>query len=733
MTSERIFRQSLSWKKIVRFFEIVDSVLSYYPKADILLLEKAYVFAGKVYRGKTRLAGEPYLDHPLDVAGILATMRLDEESIVAGLLHDALEEGLVDLEEIREEFGPGVARVVEGVAKVTRLDFSTGKEQQAEYVRKMILALSPDVRVVLVKLADRLHDMRSFQHRCSKAQQNLSRETLDIYSPLAARLGIDWIKLELENLAFKCLEPEEYGEIFQGLARTEEDRRRYIEEVKGILMAQMQDHDLQGRVSGRSKHLYSIYLKMKRQNLDLQRIYDVIAFRIIVDSLKACYEALALVHTLWEPVPGRFKDYIVKPKSNMYQSLHTTVIGPHSEKMEVQIRTAEMDRIANEGIAAHWLYKQRGDSEKKATEEETQRFSWLRELLEWNGDWRDPRTVALEDKVELYPNEVYVFTPRREVKSFPRGATPLDFAYDVHSEVGHRCVGARVNGKIVPLRYELQNGDTVEVLTAPNHHPSKDWLKIVKTSKAIQRIRHWIKAEERERSVALGRETCEREFRKKGLNFNNYINSQELLEVARAFSLKTVDDLLANVGYSKISPVQMIGRLPSVIQEQEVEKKEESLALEKRKPTAQDDGIKVHGIDDVMIRMAHCCNPVPGEPIVGYITRGRGITVHRLSCRNLVRGDAERKIDVQWDSGDGKVYPVNIRVIHSGNKGMLATLNGILGQLDVRVLDLQVDSQGKDNSVCRMRIEVKDTQHLQRVMSTLRGEKGVYRVQRNME
>ncbi|GLI35031.1 RelA/SpoT family protein [Desulforhabdus amnigena] len=716
----------------MRFFEIVDRVLEYYPKADILLLEKAYVFAARVYHGRARLAGEPYLDHPLAVAGILAQMRLDEESIVSGLLHDAFEEGLIGLDEITEDFGAGVARIVEGVAKVTRLDFSSRKEQQAEYMRKMILALSPDVRVVLVKLADRLHDMRSFLHRCSKAQQNLARETLDIYSPLAARLGIDWIKLELENLAFKCLEPEEYREIFQGLAKTEEDRKRYIEEVKGILTAELEAHDLKGRVSGRSKHLYSIYLKMKRQNLDLQRVHDLIAFRIILDSVKSCYEALGLVHTLWEPVAGRFKDYIVKPKSNMYQSLHTTVIGPYGEKMEVQIRTEEMDRVANEGIAAHWMYKQRGNSEEKVAEHETQRFSWLRELLEWNQDWRDPRTLFLEEKAELYPDEVYVFTPRREVKSFPRGATPVDFAYDVHSEVGHRCVGARVNGKIVPLRYELQNGDTVEVLTAPNHHPSKDWLKFVKTSKALHRIRHWIKAEERERSVALGREICEREFRKKGLNFNNYINSPELLEVAKAFSLKSVNDLLASVGYHKISPIQMIGRLPSVLQEQEAEK-EEAITFEKRKPAAHDDGIKVRGVDKVMIRMARCCNPLPGEPIVGYITRGRGITVHRASCKNLVRGDLERKIDVQWDSGGGKVYPVDIKVVYSGDKGMLATLNGILGSLDVKVLDLHIDSQGSDSNVCRFRIEVKDTQHLQRVLSVLRGEKGVYRVQRSME
>lgn len=715
----------------MRFFEIVDQVLSYTPKADISVLEKAYVFAAKAHKGQARMGGEPYLHHSLMVAGILAQMRLDEESIVAGLIHDTLEEQRATSLDVEMAFGVGIARIVQGVTKLSQLDCSNRKERQAEYLRKMILAMSQDIRVVLVKLADRLHDMRGQGNTSPENRRVLARETQDIYAPLAARLGIDWMKVELEDLAFRAMEPEAYEGICQGLAKTAEDRQRYIEEVKQILSARLSEHGLSGRISGRQKHLYSVYRKMLRQNLDLQRIHDLIAFRIILDSVKSCYEALAVVHANWEPVQGRYKDYISKPKSNMYQSLHTTVLGPHGERMEVQIRTSEMDRIANEGIAAHWMYKE-GKPSANANERESQRFSWLRELLEWHKEWRDPKTVLDALRVDFYPDEVYVFTPLGEVKALPRGATPVDFAYEVHTEVGHRCVGGRVNGKLVPLRYELQNGDTIEILTAANHHPSKDWLKFVKGDKALSRIRHWFKAEERERSISMGRDQCEREFRKKGMNFNNFYNSSELQEVAKAFSLRTIDDLLAAVGFRKITPLQVIGRLPSVIEAEELER-EETIPVEKSKAGPAHEGVKVRGVGDVMFRMAKCCNPLPGEPIVGYVTRGKGVTVHRSSCRNFAREDLERIIEVQWDSGEGKLYPVDISVVYSGDKGMLASLNGVLGQLDANVVDIHVEPPNKDLNVCRLRIEVKDTTHLQRVLSALRGEKGVYRVQRSME
>jgi GTP diphosphokinase / guanosine-3',5'-bis(diphosphate) 3'-diphosphatase len=714
----------------VRYFEIFDRVLSYQPEADISLLEKAYVFVAQVHGGKIR-PGEPYLNHPLAVAGILARMKLDEETIAAGLLHDLIEEQLTAAPELEERFGANITRIVQGVTKLSQLDFSKREERQAEYMRKMVLAMSADVRVILVKLADRLNDIRTFQSTVNESRKLLAQETRDIYAPLAGRLGIDWMRQELEDLSFQCMEPEAWEKIFQGLAKTEEERRRYIDEVKQILASKLEEDGIQGRVIGRPKHLYSIHHKMMRQDMSLARIYDLIAFRIIVDSVKACYEALGMVHAAWEPVSGRYKDYIAKPKSNMYQSLHTTVVGPYGEQMEIQIRTEEMNKVANEGIAAHWLYKE--SARPSAVDvQETQRFSWLRELLEWNKEWRDLKGVFEVAKIDFYPDEVYVFTPMGAVKVLPRGATPVDFAYEVHTEVGHRCVGARVNGKLVPLRHELQNGDTIEILTAANHRPSKDWLKFVKTTKAINRIRHWMKAEERERSISLGKELCEREFRKKGLGFNNFLNSRELVEVARAFSLRTVDDLLASIGYRKTTPNQVMNRLLPTSLEETVEK-EDFIPVEKRKSPPPDEGIKVRGVDDVMMRMAKCCNPLPGEEIIGYITRGRGITVHRLSCRNLHKGDLERKIEVQWDSGKDQTYPVDLKVVYSGDRGMLATLSGVLGQFDAKVVGIHLDPRTNDLNVCKLTIEVKDTNHLGRVVLALKAEKGVYQVQRYME
>ena len=714
----------------MRYFEIVDQVLSYHSEADIPLLEKAYVFGAQVHGGKVR-SDMPYLNHPLAVAGTLARMKLDEETIAAGLLHDVIEEQLVAAPELEEMFGTNVSRIVQGVTKLSQLVFSKREERQAEYMRKMVLAMSADVRVILVKLADRLHDMRTLQCRLYESQKLLALETRDIYAPLAGRLGIDWMKQELEDLSFRCLEPESCERILQGLAKTEEERRRYIDELQKTLAAKLNENGILGRVTGRPKHLYSIHLKMMRQDMSLGRVYDLIAFRIIVDSVKACYEALGMVHASWEPVPGRYKDYIAKPKSNMYQSLHTTVVGPYGESMEIQIRTEDMNRIANEGIASHWLYKE-GARPSAVDVQETQRFSWLRELMEWNKEWRDLKGFLDVAKIDFYPDEVYVFTPMGAVKVFPRGSTPVDFAYEVHTEVGHRCVGARVNGKLVPLRYELQNGDTIEILTAANHHPSKDWLKFVKTTKAINRIRHWMKAEERERSISLGKELCEREFRKKGINFNNLVNSRELLDVARAFSMRTVDDLLASVGYHKMTPSQVMNRfLPAAVEE--TQEKDDFIPVEKRKSAPPDEGVKVRGVDDVMMRMAKCCNPLPGEEIVGYITRGRGITVHRLSCRNLGKGDLERKIEVQWDSEKGQTYPVDLKVLYSGERGMLATLSGVIGQFDAKVVGINLDPKTNDLNACRLTIEVKDTKHLNRVILALKAEKGVYQVYRHTE
>ncbi|MDR3557330.1 MAG: bifunctional (p)ppGpp synthetase/guanosine-3',5'-bis(diphosphate) 3'-pyrophosphohydrolase [Syntrophobacteraceae bacterium] len=717
----------------MRFYELVDAILAYMPQANMQLLEKAYVFVSKAYRDKN-IGDGPYLNHPLAIGSILARMRLDEESIAAGLLHDSLEREYASPEELAALFGPDVCRIVQGVARLTQIAYGNRQERQAEYIRKMIMAISSDVRVVLVKLADRLDGIGGTLRGGDRSASGLARETLDIYAPLAGRLGIEWMKQDLENYSFRCLYPEAYAEIEAGLAKTEEDRLRYIREVQQTLKERMSEFGITGRIYGRSKHFYSIYLKMERQKLDLTRIHDLTAFRAIVDSVKSCYEALALIHALWEPVEGRYKDYIARPKNNMYQSLHTTVIGPYGERMEVQIRTEEMEQVANEGIAAHWMYKE-GKPVSQIDRAETQRFSWFRQIMELSRDLEDGRgdSKSLMEalKVDFYPDVVYVFTPAGDVKAFPKGSTPVDFAYEVHTEVGHRCVGARVNGKLVPLRYELQNGDTVEVLTSASHKPSKDWLKQVKSSKALGRIRHWFKTEERERSISQGREICEREFRKKGLNFNNYLNSAELAEAAKGFSLKSVDDLLAGIGYHKITPNQVIGKLTALPPDEERPREE---VVEKKKSLASKDGIKVDGLEDILIRMAQCCNPVPGEPVMGYITRGRGITVHRISCKNLQRGSDEgKKIDVQWNTGKELLFPVDIRVVYSGERDVLAALNAVLGQMDVNVMTLKVDRQLDTASVCHLRIEVKDSKHLQRVVSALKSERGVYRVQRSME
>lgn len=711
----------------MRLFEIIDQVLGYHPEANTTLLEKAYVFSAKVHNGQGRLSGEPYLNHSLEVAGILAQMRLDEESVAAGLLHDALEAQHVTLAQLEEAFGKEIAHIVQGVTRIGQFDFQSREERQAEYMRKMILAMSQDIRVLLIKLAERLYAMRTLQYQEPARQQVIAQETLEIYAPLAGRLGIDWLRIELEDLAFQYLHPDIYAEIAQGLAKTEEERNRYIEEVRQILTTHLAEFQLEGRVSGRSKHIYGIYKKMIKQNLDLQHVYDVIAFRIIVPSLKACYEALGVVHALWKPIPGRFKDYIGMPKSNMYQSLHTTVVGPYGERMEVQIRTEEMHRIANEGIAAHWRYKE-GRATGRADDSETQRFSWLRQLLEWQQELKDPREFLEAVKVDLYPDEVYVFTPGGDVRPLPRGSTPIDFAYSIHTQVGHQCVGAKVNGKLVPLRYELQNGETVEIITAANHQPSKDWLKIVKTGKAQSRIRHWIKTAERERSMALGREICEREFRKRGFNFNNYVNSPELLDTAKAFSLRAIDDLVASVGYGKISAVQVLGKLfPAPIEEA----KAPEVPLDKRRRSRTDQGVLVRGIDDVLIRMAKCCNPLPGEAIVGYVTRGRGVTVHRRSCDKLQEGDLERRIDVQWDSdGANQVFPADIEVLCANVRGMLATLSGILSDLEINILDVHLENQPDGQTICRFTVEVRNKTHLDRAINALKGVKHVYRARR---
>jgi guanosine-3',5'-bis(diphosphate) 3'-pyrophosphohydrolase len=712
---------------MIRLNDIVDQVLSYHPEADVSLIEKAYVYSAKAHAGQVRLSGEPYLMHPLEVAGILAKMRLDVFSIASGLLHDSLEDTDTKLDDLKRLFGTEVTQIVDGLTKIGRFEFSSYEERQAENMRKMILAMADDIRVVLIKLADRLHNMRTLDYHAVGKQRLIARETLDIYAPLAGRLGIDWIKTELEDLSFSYIDPDVYEEIISGLKRNEDERERYIKEVKDVIEEKLAELDLKGKVSGRPKHIYSIYKKMIVQNLDLEHIYDIIAFRIILNSIRECYEALGVIHSSWKPIPGRFKDYIGMPKANMYQSLHTTVIGPYGERVEIQIRTEEMHRIANEGIAAHWVYKEG----RSVPESDSKRFAWLRELLEWQQDLKDPREFLETVRVDLFPDDVYVFTPNGDVRAFPRGSTPIDFAYSVHTEVGNQCTGAKVNGKLVPLKYELKNGDIVEIITSSKHVPSKDWLKIVKTSRARTRIRHWIKTEERERSISLGREICEREFRKHGMNFTKYLNSDEFLQVAKLFSLQKVEDLLASIGYGKISALQAIGKLTSLL---EPEEKPDQLLVERperRERPLQRGGVLVKGVDDILVRFAKCCNPLPGEQIAGFITRGRGVSVHRADCASLLSSGFERRIEVDWDRDAEEVHPVGLAVICANVKGMLAAISGTLSNHDINILQANVRSRVDNRAECKFVVQVRDTDHLLGAMAAVRKIKNVIDVQRS--
>jgi GTP pyrophosphokinase len=714
---------------MLRFNDILERLTSYNPNADIELLKKAYVFSAKVHLGQVRLSGEPYLNHPLEVAGILTQLRLDVASVATGLLHDTVEDTLTTLEEIQQNFGKEIAQLVDGLTKISLISLRSSEENQAENFRKMILAMVKDIRVILIKLADRLHNMRTLEYHHPEKQVRIAQETLDIYAPLAHRLGIDWIRSELENLAFRYLHPQIYEEIQRKIAKREKERTRYIEEVKRTLMKKLYENHIEGEVNGRLKQIYSIYLKMKDQNLDFDQVYDITAFRVIVNSIKECYDVLGIIHSLWKPIPGKFKDYVGLPKENMYQSLHTTVIGPYGERIEIQIRTHEMHRIAEEGIAAHWKYK-----EGKVVEEaEDKRFTWLRQLLEWQRDLKDDAEFIESVKVDLFPHEVYVFTPKGAVKQFPLGASPVDFAYSIHSDVGNHCSGAKVNGKIVPLRYELRSGDTIEIMTSPNQKPSKDWLKFVKTARAKTKIRQWFTIEEREKSINLGKEILEKEFRKYDLQQAKLIKTGDLAKVANEFSYQGVDDLIAAVGYGKVTANQIIGKiLPQERLEQQREEHEEGRlkGLIKKITRAPKDALLIKGIDNVMVRYAGCCNPLPGDRVVGFITRGRGVTIHAADCQNAMDDDPNRKVEVEWDSTKGYSYPVRIQIYSDDKKGLLAEISNSISANEANIRNARVDTTEDKKAISTFEVEIRDLNHLKKVIRALEKIKGVQRAER---
>ncbi|QJA06186.1 bifunctional (p)ppGpp synthetase/guanosine-3',5'-bis(diphosphate) 3'-pyrophosphohydrolase [Thermosulfurimonas marina] len=719
----------MNYPRVIRISDILDQIQSYLPGANTHLVEKAYVFAAKAHAGQVRKSGEPYLSHPLAVAYILARMRLDLPTIAAGLLHDTVEDSAVTLEEIRRHFGPEVALIVDGVTKLSALPKASRLERQAENYRKMLLSMAQDLRVILVKLADRLHNMRTLEFQPEEKRRRIAQETLDIYAPLASRLGIDWLKQELEDLSFQYLYPEEFRRLKAEVEKRVEAAQDYVEEVKRIIREELAKHGIEARVLGRTKHLWSVYRKLERYGLtidQLDQIYDLIGFRVIVKTVSQCYQVLGILHALWPPIPGRFKDYISVPKPNLYQSLHTTVMGPGGKRIEIQIRTEEMDRIANEGIAAHWLYKEG----TVLAPGQGRKFEWLERLVELQKELQNPREFLESLRLDLFPEEVYVFTPRGDIKVLPRGATPVDFAYAIHTEVGNHCVRAWVNDRLVPLDYELQTGDVVRIETSPTQKPSRDWLKFVKTSRARSRIRQWLRQEEREQALALGREVLSREFRKHRRNFADFIDSPAAEEVARSFNFKNVEEMIAAVGYGKLTPQQVLRRAfpdqrPAPPARPAGERGAEAVEYRMRSEV-----LSVDGMRDVLFHLSRCCHPVPGDEVVGYITRGRGISVHRVDCPNVALLDEERKIEVRWEKTDGAVHPVRLSVLTQDRKGMLAEVSGAITAAEANILKAEVDTTPDRRAVFDIVVEVTDRNHLERIMANLRSVKGVLRVRR---
>ncbi|PKN29391.1 MAG: GTP pyrophosphokinase [Deltaproteobacteria bacterium HGW-Deltaproteobacteria-21] len=712
---------------MVRLNDITSQLLTYHPQADISLVEKAYVYSAKVHQGQIRLSGEPYLSHPLEVAHILARMKMDVVTVVAGLLHDTVEDTNASMDEIERLFGRETGNIVDGVTKISKIPFSTVEERQAENMRKMILAMATDIRVILVKLADRLHNMQTLGYQPANKQEEIARETLDIYAPLAGRMGIYWLKSTLEDLCLYYLEPDIYEKIKTELAERRGSMEKFIREVIDLLAAKLKEAGMNAEIKGRNKHYFSIYSKMKEQNLTVNQVYDIVAFRVIVNSLKECYEVLGLIHAMWKPVSGRFKDYISLPKANMYQSLHTSVIGPYGQRMEIQIRTWEMDLVAEQGIAAHWKYKEGTN----ASREDQKQFAWLRQLLEWQQNLQDPKEFMETVRLDLFPNEVYVFTPKGDVKQLPKGATPVDFAYSIHSEVGDKCIGAKVNSRMVPLRYKLSNGDIVEIMTSPKAHPGKDWLEYVTTSHAKTKIRQWIRRQERDQSILLGREILEKGLEHARLSLPNIMKNEQMAAAAEELSFHTIPDLLANVGYGKISANQVLGRLKPKLGY--VEPKEPSLVskmVSRLRGKKTPGGIKVKGLEGILVRFAECCHPLPGEKVTGFITRGRGVTVHKNECRHILEADPERVVEVWWDSSDQDLFVTTLRIISIDKKGVLADISSILSKRDANVIEADIKTTMDKKGIFRFTIEVQNYQHLHDIMGAIKKVENVLIVER---
>ncbi|MFQ5988310.1 MAG: RelA/SpoT family protein [Candidatus Methylomirabilales bacterium] len=706
--------------------EIIETIKGYNPEADVAVLRRAHEFAATIHQGQARRSGHPYLSHPVEVAAILTELKMDVRTIAAGLLHDAIEDTGTTMKEIRTIFGGEIADLVDGVTKLSKLPFSTREDRQAESFRKMLLAMAKDIRVIMIKLADRLHNMRTLEPLPDAKRRLIATETLEIYAPLAHRLGMAKIKQELEDLSLRHLDPEAYRDLAIQIAKKRREREAQINEVLAVLQQKLGEVDIPCEIRGRPKHFYSIHRKMREQGKAFDEIYDLTAIRVLTNSLKDCYGALGMIHSLWKPIPGRFKDFIAVPKSNMYQSLHTTVVGPKGEPVEIQIRTHEMHRTAEEGIAAHWAYK-----EGKATLDETERnFVWLRQLLDWGQDLQDSREFLDTVRIDLFPDEVYVFTPKGDVKALPRGSTPIDFAFSIHTDIGLHCAGARVNGRLVPLRYELRNGDIVEIVTAATQHPSRDWLKIVKSSRARGRIKAWIKTEERVRSIALGKELLDRELRKLKVG-TSLLKRDTLPQVLQQYGVGSEEELYAAIGYGKISPRQAVLKLLPPEQAQAIAEEEGKGRKSGIPATAE--GIQIDGVDDILVHFAKCCNALPGDEIIGFITRGRGVTIHSAECPNIVafRFDRERQIRVQWDDRIKVSHQVKILVtIGEDRPGLLAEISAAISSTNTNIAQAEIKVTEEKRGLNMFVLEVLDLKQLQIAMQAIRRVRGVMGVER---
>lgn len=704
---------------MVRLNEILEKIAEYNPNANLDIIKKAYIFSARVHKDQVRLSGEPYLNHPLETAHILAELKMDEYCISAGLLHDVLEDTLTTRDELIKEFGEEITQLVDGVTKISKIQYASHLERRAENYRKMLIAMAKDIRVIIIKLADRLHNMRTLNFHSPDKQESISKETVEIYAPIAHRLGMSKLKGELEDLAFKYLKPEIYKELSEAVNKKVREREKYVEKVKDIIKKVLSEHNIKAEVSGRPKHISSIYQKMERQKIGLDQIYDLIAFRVIVGTVRECYEVLGIIHSLWKPIPGRFKDYIAVPKPNMYQSLHTTVIGPEGERIEIQIRTEEMHRIAEYGVAAHWKYK---ENKGKTAKDDEERFAWLRQILEWQQETKDARDFIESIKTELFTDEVYVFTPKGDVKVLPKGSTPVDFAYSIHSDVGNHCAGAKVNGKIVPLKYELATGDIVEIITSPQQKPSSDWLKFVKTSKAKTRIKQLLRQQQYETSITIGKELLDKTLKKHDLSLTRLTKS-EVNQLLKIFNLKSEEELFSAIGYGRISPIQILSEIIPEDKKQEIKITETPFNKEISK-----EGIVIKELDGVLIKFAKCCNPIPGEPILGFISRGKGITIHSKDCPNILNADPQRIIEAMWEPGKKILRQIKLRVECVDEPGLLSNISSSISAQNVNISEAKITTTEDRRAICDFSVQVTDTNLLSKVISGIEKVKGVYSV-----